>query len=139
MAFIIDLEFQNVINVSTQVGDTVFYAPTTQVGSTSDAYNTATIVDTIALGEITEIINPDLFNGPEATIRVLCDLIDPVTNNPLTQVPSNVVGSFIMFGKNKKVNTNSLLGYYAEVKFVNDSKEKIEMFSVGAEVSESSK
>lgn len=139
MAFILNLEFQNVINVSTQVGDTAFYAPIHTIGSTSDAYNTAKTVDTIALGKITEIINPDLFDGGIATIRVLCDLVDPITNIPLPGVAPPPIGSFIMFGKNKKVNTNSLLGYYAEVKFVNDSTEKVEMFSVGAEVQESSK
>ena len=46
---------------------------------------------------------------------------------------------FISFAKNKKINTTSLLGYYADVKFVNNSTEKVEMFSVGAEVQESSK
>jgi hypothetical protein len=33
----------------------------------------------------------------------------------------------------------SILGYYMQVDFVNDSKEKAELFSVGSEVSESSK
>ena len=34
---------------------------------------------------------------------------------------------------------SSLIGYYAEVKFTNDSTEEAELFSVGMDVSESSK
>jgi hypothetical protein len=112
--------------------------PTTPVGSTNDAHNIASVVDTIELGKITEIINPDLFDVGASTINVLCDLVDPGTGLPL-QIATPLPGSFIMFSKDKKVNTNDLLGYYAEVKFVNDSTEKIEMFQVAAEVQESSK
>jgi hypothetical protein len=46
---------------------------------------------------------------------------------------------YIMFVKNQAVNTSSLLGYYADVKFENNAMEKVEMFSVGSEVAESSK
>ena len=137
MAFILSLDFNIVINVSVQVGDIAYYTPVDVVGSTNDAHNTAKIVDTITLGKITEIINPDLFNGGTSTINVLCDLVDG-SNIPLP-IATPVAGSFIMFSKDKKVNTNDLLGYYAEVKFVNDSIKEIEMFSVGAEIQESSK
>ena len=50
-----------------------------------------------------------------------------------------VPNAFISFAKEKKVNTSSLLGYYADVKFINDSTKKAELFSVGSEVAESSK
>ena len=46
---------------------------------------------------------------------------------------------FLMFAKDKRANTTSLVGYYAEVKLVNDSHEKIELFSVNSEIHESSK
>ena len=46
---------------------------------------------------------------------------------------------YIMFGKNKEVNSSSLIGYYASADFVNYSTEKVELFSVGSQVSESSK
>lgn len=137
MAFFLSLEFNTVINVSVQVGDIAYYTPVNVVGSTNDAHNIASIVNTIELGEIREIINPDLFDGSIAIITVLCDLVDG-NNDPL---PSATVpiGSFIMFGKDKKVNTNSLLGYYARVKLTNDSTDKVELFSVGAMIAESSK
>lgn len=44
-----------------------------------------------------------------------------------------------MFSKNTAVNNSSLLGYYAEVKLTNSRTDKIELFSIGAEVVESSK
>ena len=49
------------------------------------------------------------------------------------------LGAFISFAKDKRINTSSLLGYYASVKFVNDSTDKIELFSIGSNISESSK
>ena len=58
---------------------------------------------------------------------------DNVTSSPPSQ------GDFISFVKDKRVNTSSLLGYYASVNFVNDSTDKIELFSVGSDVTESSK
>ena len=48
-------------------------------------------------------------------------------------------GDYISFAKDKRVNTSSLLGYYASVKFVNDSRDKVELFSIGSEIQESSK
>ena len=48
-------------------------------------------------------------------------------------------GSFIMFSKDNKVNLSSVLGYYASVTLKNDSKDKAELFNVGADVFESSK
>ena len=44
-----------------------------------------------------------------------------------------------MFVKNKEVNTNSLLGYYAKIAFENDSTKDVELFSVGSDIFESSK
>ena len=54
-------------------------------------------------------------------------------------VQTPTAGDYIFFGKSEVVNSSSLLGYYAEVKFVNDSLGKAELFSVGSEISESSK
>ena len=46
---------------------------------------------------------------------------------------------YCFFVKNKIVNMSNLLGYYANAKFENNSKEKVEMFTVSAEITESSK
>lgn len=46
---------------------------------------------------------------------------------------------FIFFGKDNRVSTSSLNGYYAEVEMTNDSTASAELFAVTAEVFESSK
>ena len=55
----------------------------------------------------------------------------------LSLIPT--MADFIMFGKDNSVNTTSLIGYYADVHFVNNSTKKAELFSVGSEIAESSK
>jgi len=50
-----------------------------------------------------------------------------------------VAESFISFLKNNKVNKKSVKGYYAEIKLVNNSHEKAELFAVSSEIVESSK
>ena len=57
-------------------------------------------------------------------------------------VPINLFSStnnYYFFTKNHIVNTSSLLGYYADVKFENNSIEKAELFAVSSEITESSK
>ena len=44
-----------------------------------------------------------------------------------------------MFSKDNKANLSNVLGYYAEVKFVNNSPDEAELFSVGSEIYGSSK
>jgi len=57
-------------------------------------------------------------------------------DSPLTSVDPD---DFIMFNKDNKVNKNSLVGYYAEIKLENNSSSKAELFSIGSEITESSK
>ena len=106
------------INVSAQMGDSIYYSVPLIMGG----FNASTLDDTILLGTITAITN--------TSISVTYD------DSFATEPPS---GSFIFFQKNKQVNMSSILGYYAEVTFENDSKEEAELFSVGSEVVESSK
>jgi hypothetical protein len=49
------------------------------------------------------------------------------------------INDYIFFSKNQAVNTSSLLGYYANVKLENNSKDKAEIFSISSEITESSK
>ena len=46
---------------------------------------------------------------------------------------------FILFSKDNKANLSSVLGYYADVKMVNNSTAEAELFSVGVDYFESSK
>jgi hypothetical protein len=119
------LTFDN-MNVSAQVGDIVYYSYNP---SNIGGFDHSTISNTIKLGKI---VGGDVISTPVNgnTITVQYD------NDIVSAPPSN---AFISFSKEKKVNTSSLLGYYADVKFINNSKEKIELFSVGSEIVESSK
>ena len=112
------------LNISLQVGDTIYHVPTTN----PTAFNTF---------DIGNLSNVQVFG----VLTVITDLT-PLNGFTLTidsNITTPVSASYIMFAKEKKVNTTSLLGYYADIQFVNNSKEKAELFSVGSEVTESSK
>jgi len=119
----ISLSFSN-INISTQVGDVVYYTSPSNGGPTG-GFNTSELVDTAYLGVIIAI------NGNSIIVEY---------NNDPPHLGAPPIGSFISFAKDKSINTSSLLGYYASIKFVNNSKKaNVELFSVGAEISQSSK
>jgi len=107
------------MNVSCQVGDIVYFSSN---ATTLGGFETSTVTNTRRLGEILEI------NGNSIVLQY---------DNTIVSAPGP--NDFLSFVKEKKVNTTSLLGYYVNVKFVNDSIGKIELFSVGAGVTESSK
>tara|TARA_R100000963_G_C4573953_1_gene57719 strand:+ start:134 stop:496 length:363 start_codon:yes stop_codon:yes gene_type:complete len=116
---ITQLNFDN-INMSAQVGDVVYYST---LGSPLGGFNQVPTSNTFLLGNIVGI--------SAGNISVQYD--DQITSPP-------PLGAYISFAKDKKVNTSSLVGYYASAKFINTSREKnVELFSVGSEVSESSK
>jgi len=129
MAFTLTLSFDNTINESAQIGDIVYFTPVAATGG-STSFDVSNASSVLELGKITDIINPNLYDGTFSSIVLLCDLY---ATSPVSG------GDFIMFGKDKTINTTSLLGYYAEVKFVNNSDKPVELFSVGSEVAESSK
>ena len=116
---IVTLDFNNPVNASLQVGDAVYYSTL----SGSGGFNTVLPSNTTELGKVV-FIHPN-----NLSINVVYDSTIPI--------PSSV--DYITFAKDKEVNSSSLIGYYAEVKFTNNSVGKIEMFSAGSEVSESSK
>ena len=121
----IELTFDQELNSSLQVGDTVWYVPTSNVGG----YETASTSDTAF-----EKLGPVLEISPQYTKPIITVDLAP------SFVPGSVTTStFIMFSKDKTVNSAGLKGYYAELEFVNNSNKKIELFSVGSEVVQSSK
>ena len=110
---------------SLQIGDTAYYS---NVTSTAGIYTSSSFTK---IGLIKGINNTtSLDNGTETT-TLTCE-IDEATVVPTTS-------DFIFFSKDNKVNLTSLLGYYASVKFKNNSTSKAEMFSIGCEIAESSK
>jgi len=122
------LTFASEINFSLQVGDIVYYSPVTNVGGFNTISSSSSIVK---LGIVANLFP----NGDGNTIppnSITC-IYDETTLSP----PNN--NDFIMFAKDRQVNSSGVIGYYAEVEFKNYSDKEIELFSVGSEVSESSK
>ena len=113
---IVTITFANALNVSCQIGDTAYYVPTTASGGFN--INSSSVVE---IGIITAIPN-----NQQITIG----------NSLVASVPSS---SFILFSKDNKANLSSILGYFAEVKMVNNSTTEAELFSVGVDMFESSK
>ena len=118
------LTFSSPINVSCQVGDTVYYVNTTSSGG----FTTNDTNSVVEIGDIREIENP---TGPTPIIRAFTNL----GNTELT-----LSDKFILFSKNNKANMNSPIGYYASLKMTNDDRTNpSELFSVATEIFESSK
>jgi hypothetical protein len=111
------------LNTSLQVGDIIYYVPTTSPGATIQTYDVGDLDNVREYGVLTVIT--ETATGFTLTVDSVLSIV--------------VDTEYIMFAKEKKANTTSLLGYYADIQFVNNSKEKAELFSVGSEVTESSK
>ena len=109
---------------SLQIGDTAYYSNVTSTAG----FNTSSSFTKIGL--IIGITSSTLDDGTETT-TLTCE-IDTTTPAPTTS-------DFIFFSKDNKVNLTSLLGYFASVKYKNNSTSKAEMFSTGCEIAESSK
>ena len=112
---ILKIETKSTIqNPSLQVGDYAYY----QEIDDTNAINTA---------------NNPLFIGKILSISSSFIEVDS------TLTPSNITG-FLMFLKDKRINTSGLNGYYAEVTFRNsDVNNQAEIFAINSEVSQSSK
>lgn len=118
----VTLTFSSPLNVSCQVGDTAYFAATTSSGG----FQTDNGTGLKEVGQIREIQNPT-----SNTPYIICD----------TLVASSEFGSspFIAFGKDRSANTTSILGYYAETKFICTDLDKAELFAINTSVFESSK
>mgnify|MGYP003633589428 CR=1 FL=1 len=80
------------------------------------------------------------------TAEIKMGPITSITSNPVTiivnasaGVQPPLVDDFIFYAKDPIAVVSSLKGYFAEAQFVNDSTSYAELFSVGAEIFESSK
>ena len=106
------------MNDSLQMGDTAFYIPANQLvgGFNVNVANE----DCIHIGVIKEILGGSL----------LCE-IDASTEEPSA-------GDFVFFSKHRAVNEASIVGYYGKFRFINNSKQKAELFSANCNVGISS-
>ena len=157
--------FEN-LNESVQVGDIAYYVPTNSIADTG--FDTATIqggggVNAVTMGTIARkdrnvdsngmtVSMPDTdvqySDGTVITLQATAPFdksairINTQVNGEDTylidQVPPTT-SEFIFFQKSNEVNAGSVTGYYAEVKFRNDSRTKAELFTASCEITESSK
>tara|TARA_A100001201_G_scaffold135429_1_gene123726 strand:- start:35 stop:430 length:396 start_codon:yes stop_codon:yes gene_type:complete len=117
------------LNSSVQIGDTAYYTnPTSQA-----EFNVNNSM--VEIGVITGISFSDSTGSDITTIT--CSADDNII--PPTDGTNGNPTSYIFFSKNNKVNSSSMLGYYSEVQFKNNSKAKSELFATACEVFESSK
>ena len=125
-----DFTFASKLNISLQVGDIAYYAATTSVAGENggDSFNTAAQEVVVRIGPVTAI--------SQSTNTITCDVDDSfsIDTDPFP---------YIFFGKDSRVNTGSIVGYYANVKFKNTSNDKGinkgEMFAASCDVFDSSK
>jgi hypothetical protein len=131
---LVTLTFQHELNVSVQIGDIAYYINTNPVGPNKEWASSTTPHHTGPQSGIIKI-------GP------IVGLTQGVPSNIVCDIPLSILAThglpglndFIMFSKDNKANLSSLLGYYAKVKFVNNSTDEAELFSVGTNIFESSK
>ena len=119
----ITVTFSFDLNESVQLGDTLHYVnPTNDTLQGGDVipFNNDGIIE---VGEITSV--------NYATNTIVADIQNS------TALPTGT--SFFLFSKDNRANMASLLGYYAEVEFTNNSTDKAELYSAGSEIFESSK
>ena len=118
------------LNTSLQIGDIIYYSPKTNV--VDGGFDTGFDQSGSTTYELGTLVSQ---NGGE--LVVIYD--DTIIGCNGCSIPFPQPGDFIMFQKNKQVNNSSVLGYYMNATFKNFSRDKIELFSVGSEISESSK
>ena len=113
MAIKINLK-NDIDNVSLQIGDVAYYVKDDDISTSVTSFT-----DSVErIGVITSI----------GTSYIVVDsTIEPPAN------------AFLMFSKDKVANNTSLLGYFAEVKLINNSTEKAELFALSSEIGLSSK
>ena len=127
MAFVITLNFNYEINTSLQVGDNVYHSTPNQQGGFDviDSSNPP-----VHVGTVYSIISPN-------EIEILSTYEDSPGIPTSANYPTS--SSFISFSKDGIVNRNELTGYYASVKLKNNSNEYAELFTLSANIEESSK
>jgi hypothetical protein len=128
MAFTITLNFDYEINTSLQVGDQVYHTETSLLGGFNQ--NDITFGGQIHIGTVHSILSP-------FQIEVYSEYTDSI-GDPLPGIEPTP-NDYISFSKNRIVNNNDLLGYYAEVMLLNYSPHKAELFSIGSVITENSK
>ena len=125
---IVEYTIQGQINSSVQVGDNIYFSLKTPNSSyeTSNDFTYSGVVDSIERGLSSSIISVNVDN--DSNIPGGSDYQNIDVND-----------YFLFFSKDSSVNISRVKGYHANVIMINDSSEKAELFTVGAEIQKSSK
>ena len=129
----ITLQFINdVDNDSLQIGDMIYFQTPTTLGGFDQQLNAPIFVGPVVdiFNAVGVSISSQDWNPPMFSMEV-----DNI--NPGGTVPS--ANDFIMFNKECSINMSGLVGYFAEVKIKNNSREKAEIFCLSSEITQSSK
>ena len=112
----------NELNVSLQVGDTIYYCQT--VGQQAGRNHPSATTDTKPrkLGVVTSVTRSS--RKLDVFIR---------------SAPVNLDGMYIFFSKDRRVNYSGVVGYFMEVEYRNESGLKSEIFATATDYVESSR
>jgi hypothetical protein len=137
----INLTFPD-LNDSVQIGDTTYYMPVSGANITTDNYTQNS--DTGVFTQSTSGATSQLSGANSGIVEIgVVTAINRDTSTITTTIGAATVrpttSDYIFFSKDNVANMSSLLGYYAEVKFKNNSKTEAELFALGSEIVESSK
>ena len=127
----ITLNFTNTMNPSLQVGDVIYYCQSTA--------NTTSFTDATEAASATISVEDTLDQVVKLGTVVSFTSTAIVVNTGTANVNAPDNGDYVFFGKDNAANISSLAGYYASVKFVNNSTTAAELFSIGSQVTQSSK
>ena len=126
----------NVLNESLQLGDTIYFCKNENYGGFDTVDNSIpalTNTGVVVLGELVGMNTGQFGEADSITVDIPSMTQAEIASLNVTQ------GDFIMFSKSNEANLSSLVGYYAEATFVNNSSHKAELFAVSTEASPSSK
>ena len=115
----------NNLNASLQVGDAVYARPTGTQPNAVDPQTATALQPFTGAGHIVGILSQISTSGATTFLQI----DETAVNNPYTPQ----FGDFLMFSKYSQTD-GDVNGYYAKANFINDSKEKAELFAVSSEI-----
>ena len=121
------------LNDSLQVGDMIYATtPVDSENTDGDEGDLQTSQDPVGAAKIVGILRQIDESAASGNIMLIVD------ETPFISFYAPTSSDFIMFSKYSQ-GDGGVLGYYANAKFVNNSKEKAELFAVSSEIAITSK
>ena len=135
------ITFTNEINTSVQNGDNlylrIFAAEAVKDNNNIEVTSAVTAVENILVGKIENLSSKTIDVEADSNFTI-SDLTAELADTDIQPLNYSDV-SFFSFHKNNNLNVSNVKGYFAKVKMSVTSSSKKELFSIGSEVSVSSK